>query len=43
MFDSTAWLPVKLVKSLFLVTSSKLDNSNKLDTVLLSEYKVLGD
>jgi hypothetical protein len=43
MFDSTAWLPVKLVDSLFLVISSKLDSSNKLDTVLLSGYKVLGD
>ena len=40
---STAWLPMKLVESLLLMVSSKLDSSDKLKTMLLSEYKVLGD
>jgi hypothetical protein len=41
-FDSTAWLPVKLVECLFLMTGDKLNYSDKLKTVLLSGYKVLG-
>ena len=40
---STAWLLVKLVRHMFLMISSKLDNSDKLKIVLLSGYKALGD
>ena len=40
---STARLSIKLVESLLLVISSKLDSSDELKTVLLSGYKVLGD
>ena len=43
MLVSTAWLTVKLVRSLSLVISSKLDSSDKLKTVLLNGYKALGD
>ena len=40
---STTWLPVKLVGSLSLVISSKLDSSDKLKMVLLNGYKAFGD
>ena len=43
MLVSTARLPVKLVGSLSLVISSKLDSSNKLKMALLKGYKTLGD
>ena len=43
MLVSTAWLTVKLVRSLSLVISSKLDSSDKLKITLLKGYKVLGD
>ena len=43
MLLSTAWLLVKLVISLLLVISSKLDSSDKLKMVLLSGYKALED
>jgi hypothetical protein len=43
MLASTARLPVKLVGILLLVISSKLDNLDKLKTVLLNGYKALGD
>ena len=39
----TARLPVKLVGSLSLVISSKLDISDKLNMALLKGYKALGD
>ena len=43
MLLSTAWLLVKLVRSLLLVIDSKLDNLNKLKTVLLNGYMALED
>ena len=43
MLVSIAQLPVKLVESMSLVISSKLDNSDKLKMALLKGYKVLRD
>ena len=43
MFVLTARLTVKLVGSVSLVISNKLDSSDKLKIVLLSGYKALGD
>jgi hypothetical protein len=43
MLLSIARLPVKLVKSLLLVISRKLDSSDKLKMVLLNRYKALRD
>ena len=42
MLVSTARLLVKLVESLSLVISSKLDSSDKLKMALLKGYKALG-
>ena len=40
---STPWLLVKLVRSLLLMVSNKLHNSDKLNAALLNGYKALED